>query len=392
MAAFFYKVFKMADFSLHSTPNIIISSYSASFLGKYIEQYGKRCMFIVDPVLRSVGLLDKVTQSLQTKSLDYFIFDDFEQSPTTKTITQALNLARDSHIHSIVAFGGTKTFCVARAVSSLFFEPSDIYSYIDGKEISKPSLPLICLNSTFREPFVFTNKIPLVDSRKLDTQVLTVQENLCKTLIFDSNLCVSLTENQKQTMAFESLCLALESSLCQNANFFTQMLSEKTIELLKTVICEKNSLTITTQKEELLVQAGAMASFSVGTGSLGVASLLALTINNRFNVGHPLVSSILLPSIIEYYGKFKTDQIVHFASIFIDFGEELSKEEKIKAFADFIREQMAKDNLPSRLKELSVPLETLALAVEDATKTEYTNFLPRAITNEELFELLKAAY
>ena len=53
---------------------------------------------------------------------------------------------------------------------------------------------------------------------------------------------------------------------------------------------------------------------------------------------------------------------------------------------------MAKANLPTRLKDLSVSIEQLALAAEDAGKLEYANFLPRSMTSDDFFELIKAAY
>lgn len=382
----------MADFVLKSTPNIVIASYCASRLAQYAGQFGKRFMLILDPVLRAVGLQEKITQSLNSSKIDYFIFDELSEVADTKAVSTALNLARTSHVQGVIAAGGGRTFSVARAVCALFYEPGDFYSYVDGNPCSAKTLPLICLNSTCRDSFVFSDKIPVLDARTNSGKILKVQDGLCKTVMFDPNLFVTLTENQKHTMLFESLCLALESYVSQKSNFFSEMVAEKSAELLGIPLSEEKSLSITTPTEELLVHGGTAASLAAGTSSLGVASLLAMSINARYKVGHALVCSILLPNIIEEYGKFKAERIANFADIFVPQEAEHSTDEKVASFASFIREQIAKFNLPARLKDLSLSIEQLSLAVEDAGKTEIMNSLPRAMTTDELFEFVKNAY
>ena len=61
-------------------------------------------------------------------------------------------------------------------------------------------------------------------------------------------------------------------------------------------------------------------------------------------------------------------------------------------FAEYIRQHIAKMNIPARLKELSVSIEQLSLAAEDAGELEMINTLPRSMTSDDLFELIKQAY
>ena len=136
-----------------------------------------------------------------------------------------------------------------------------------------------------------------------------------------------------------------------------------------------------------------MASLASASSSIGAASLLALAINGRFKISRSLVSAILLPYIIEDCAKFKTEKVENLAKIFrIEPPENAASEVMCQAFADNIRQRMAKANLPTRLKDLSVSVDQLALAAEDCGKLEFINNLPRAMTSDDLFELIKAAY
>ena len=61
-------------------------------------------------------------------------------------------------------------------------------------------------------------------------------------------------------------------------------------------------------------------------------------------------------------------------------------------FAENIRQRLAKANLPVRLKELSLSIEQLALAAEDAGQLDLVNTLQRSMSADDLFELIKQAY
>lgn len=131
-AAFFFKVIFMSDFVLNSLPNLVIASYSSSRLGQYALNYGNRFMLIMDPVLRAVGLAEKITSSLSDRNVDYFVFDSLSETADAKTVNSALELARSSHVQGIICFGGGKAFSVARCTASLFFEADGVYEFLDG--------------------------------------------------------------------------------------------------------------------------------------------------------------------------------------------------------------------------------------------------------------------
>jgi alcohol dehydrogenase len=97
--------------------------------------------------------------------------------------------------------------------------------------------------------------------------------------------------------------------------------------------------------------------------------------------------------VIEDYSEFKTDRVVKVAKTYrVEFSSEATKEEICKAFADEIRQRLAKANLPTRLKDLSISIEQLSLAVEDASRLDYINTLPRSMSSDDLFKLIKMAY
>ena len=183
---------------------------------------------------------------------------------------------------------------------------------------------------------------------------------------------------QKATLYIELIAMAVEAYLSQKANFFSDMFVEKGLEILSYALDGSPSLDITTPEEILFAQAGTMISLATTSSSLGLSSLLALTINSRYKMLRSLVSSILLPYMIEDVAKYKSAKIVKLAKIMKCIPENevesLNDAEICRYFIDAIRERIAKANLPTRLKDLNLTIEQLSLAVEDVNPADYIKF------------------
>ena len=382
----------MSDFIFKITQNIVLGSYTLARLAHYVKNYGSRFVVIMDPVLKEVNLQTKILQPLIEQKIEYFIYDNITDGANTKEIEQALILAQHGHVHGIIAVGGEKTLHMGAAVASLINESHNIYDYIEGSNPTTGAIPLIAVPTTIRAPFIFGTNIPLVDSRSRQVKLLRTQNGICKLVLWDPNLALTLTENQKSSIALETLCIATEAFISQKASFFSDMFSEKSIELMKLGLDGSKSLEVTTPAETLLAQAGCLASIAASTSSIGIATLLALTLNARYKISRALVTSILFPYIIEDAKKYKADRIERIAKAMGVTEEGQTADEAASALADNIRQRLAKANLPTRLKELSLNVDQLALVAEDAGQLDFINTLPRSMTSDELFDLLKLAY
>ena len=215
----------MADFIFKVSPNIILGSYAMTRLGQFASEIGKKFMVIIDPMLREVGVSEKATKSLDDHKIEYFLFEELTEGSATKTIEQALSLARQAHVHGVIGIGGNKVLNVSKAVCGLYHESHDLYEFVDGAVPGVAPLPLICVPTTIRSPYLFSTFTPVVDSRSRSTKIIKSKNSICKLAVFDTNLTVSLTENQIASMALEVLCLATEAYLSPRASFFSDMVA-----------------------------------------------------------------------------------------------------------------------------------------------------------------------
>lgn len=382
----------MADFIFKISPNIILGSYIATRLGQHASDWGDRFMLVVDPILKESGTTAKITQSLDERGVEYFVFDEIPSTASTETLKDALLLARESHVHGVIAVGGGRTLNLAKAVCALYREKGDLYEYIDGKAATTSPLPLICVPTTVRDSFIFTDRTPVSDARSTKIRLLKTQNGLCKLVLWDPNLQINLTEKQSACMSIEVLSFAIEGYLSQKSNFFSDMIIEKSVQLLSYALDGVPSLSITTPQEVLLTQGGCMASLGGASSSFGVANLLANAINSRYQISRSLTTAILLPYIIEDAASYRADKLATLAKLLRACPQETETSDAVTALTEYVRQKIAKVNIPARLKDLSLTIEQLSLAAEDAGELDLMNSLPRSMTTDDLFDLIKRAY
>lgn len=382
----------MGDFAFRITPNIILGSYTLSRLPQQVMEWGTRFMIIADPVLNEFGTIQKITQSFSDRKIEHFVFSEISEGNTSQLAKRALALAKEGHVHGVIALGGTKALNIGRIVAAFFNEIHDFNNFVDGALPTTSPIPCICVPTIFSTPFIFTNEIPIKDSRNNQLKLMKVQNNLCKLVLIDPNLMLTLTQNQKSTIAIEVMSMAIEAYLSQKANFFSDMFVEKGLELLAYALDGSPSLDITTPEEILLAQAGIMISLASASSSLGLSSLLAMTINSRYQINKSLVSSILLSYSLEDAANFKSVQIEKLSHIMRVVPKEVTGPEAVKMFIDNIRQRIAKANLPTRLKDLQLSMEQLSLVAEDAGQIDIITKLPRSMSTDDIFDFIKNAY
>ena len=382
----------MSDFVFRNNPNIVLGPYTISRLGQQVKEWGTRFMVIMDPFLNEAKLADKIMQSLIDRKIESFVFAELTEGTSTKTIERALALAREGHVHGIIAIGGAKALHVGKVVAALYNEVHDFYVFVDGALPTTNPLPCICIPTTYRAPLTFTSQVPVTDARNHQLKFMTVQNSVCKLLIADPNLMLTLTENQKATLAIEIIGMAVEAYLSQKANFFSDMFVEKGLEIMSYALDGSPSLEITTPEEVLLAEAGIMVSMAAASSTLGVDTLLSLSLYSRYHKSKSLVASILLPYALEDYCKYKAARLEKLAHFMRACPEDVTGEDAGKAIVEYVRQKIAMANLPTRLKDLGLTIEQLSLAVEDVNQTDLINSLPRSMTTDDLFDFVKLAY
>ena len=138
--------------------------------------------------------------------------------------------------------------------------------------------------------------------------------------------------------------------------------------------------------------AGLLVALGLSTSKLGIGSALAYAVNARFLAPKSWVSTILLPHVLEFSLNVRGDRIAHIARLL---GEDISDATPVEApqrAIEAVRRLVATLNLPSRLREFDIGLDEMIEVAGTARSFDMMNYLPRVVSTEDIYEMIKAAY
>jgi alcohol dehydrogenase len=138
--------------------------------------------------------------------------------------------------------------------------------------------------------------------------------------------------------------------------------------------------------------AGLLMGLGLSTSRLGIGSALSFAINARFMAPKSWVSTILLPSVMEFAVNVRGDRIAQIAKLLgEDVTDTTSVEAPVRAI-DAVRRIIASLGLPTRLREFDLSLDEMIEVAGAARSFDMMNYLPRVVSTEDIYELIKSAF
>lgn len=382
----------MTDFIFRISPNILLGPHIASRISQPVSEQGKKFMIIGDPAMKDQGYIDKLVENLESKSVESFVFDEIPAAATSEALEQALNLARGAHVDGIISLGGIKASSLGRAIAALYNETNSLFDYLDGLAPKSKPIPYFSVMATCRDPFLFTEYTPVVDARNRQVKLLKIPAGLCKIVFMDPNLFNGLAKNTSLSILLDTISIAIEGYISTKSNFFSDTILEKSIELLMTAIDATINPTAAVSPSLIAAQGGIMACLGAAISSPGMGTALALTINARYKISRSLVSTIMLPYLMEDAIHSRVEKFEKLSYLMKTRMDGMDTSDAAASVVEGIRSRLAQANMPTRLKDLNLTIDQLVPCAEDTGTLEMMNYVPRALSSDDLFDLIKQAY
>jgi len=209
--------------------------------------------------------------------------------------------------------------------------------------------------------------------------------------VLDPGLSESLSGKFAATTAFDGFCSAFEAYCSSKANFFSDALLERAMELYVKIM---DSFADNRPFDALGIstQAGFLTSLGIASSAPGIGTALSFSLNGRFPVAKSWCSTVLLPYVMEFAAKARVERIARVAGLMGEAVEGVGATAAAAIAVDGIRRRMGLLKVPARLKDFGLALDKLVPVAECAKDLEFVAFSPRAVSAEDAYDLLKQAY
>ena len=382
----------MPDVLFHIPTRVIFGLDTANRIGQLVAEYGERAFLVTEAILYEGKVINKVQDILDKKGVQHIVFDEVVPNATSRTVDDGITLARGSHADVVIGLGGISTLSIAKCIAMTAPSESDMDDYLAGVQPQSAPLPYIEMPTTCRNPFMFVDEYLLTDARDRTGRIGRTQKGMTKAVLIDPKLSLTLPAKYTATTVMDTLLGCIEGYLSVRANFLSDTYLMHAIKVLGSVIADGMQNVDDIRMRMNASVAGLLLGLGLTTSRLGIGSALAYAINARFMAPKSWVSTILLPYVMEFAVNVRGDRVSEVARLL---GEDISDVASVEApvrAIDAVRRIISSLGLPTRLREFDLSLDEMIEVAGAARSFDMMNYLPRVVSTEDIYELIKSAF
>jgi alcohol dehydrogenase class IV len=383
----------MADFRFRVPAETYMGTDSLLKLPSLLSSYGAdRVLVVADPLLHESRSVDRVLALLGDRGIQAILFDEVPEGATTSTAEDILRLARGSRANGIVGLGGVRVLSLGRAVAGSAIGSISLDEWIDGTlPVGKP-IPYVSIPTTYRDPFLLTDECALVDARGRRIRVVAAPPGTTRAVVLDPSLSTGLFPKMAASCMLDILLEAIEGFVSARSNFYSDVLLERAVATAARCVDDFQSRPDDPSVRIEALRAAFLTGAGLASSSLGLGTAIVLALNARFQVPKASLSAVVLPYILEWAAKSRLEKVAALAPLLGENVTDLTTEEAAVKSVESVRSRLGLLKIPSRLKDFDLELERLVETAEHARTLDMTNHLPRTVSADDVFDIIKTAY
>ena len=357
----------MLPFVFNTTKSIVFrpgaSAELADVAGKLL---GDKVLFVTDPGLRALGLCDPALESLKAAGKETVVFDQVEADPSRATLEKAC--AAGEGCHAVVGFGGGSSLDVAKIAALLLGSGEDLDEAWGVGQAKGPRLPLVLVPTTAGTGSEVT-PVSIITVGAEEKRGVSSPVILPDVAILDADLTLGLPAPITAATGVDAMVHAIEAYASANANNnpLSRMLAREALRLLganiRTVVTDPSNV----EARGAMLLGSMLAGQAFANSPVAAVHALAYPIGGTFHIPHGLSNALVLPHVLRVNAP---DAYALYAEIAADAFPELERVEgaqaRCAAFIDALADLAVELEMPTRLRDVSIPEDALEKMASDA--------------------------
>ncbi|WP_018213210.1 iron-containing alcohol dehydrogenase [Desulfitobacterium hafniense] len=370
-------------------PTLLEGENSLNKLPELIGRKGiHKVLIVTDQGISSLGLMKGFLQGLAKIGVGYHVYDKTVPNPTLDNIEEALKLYQEHQCEGIVAFGGGSPMDCAKGVGARVANPHKSISQMKGVlKVRRKLPPLFAIPTTAGTGSEATLAAVISDPRAREKYPVNDTALIPHYAVLDPLLTVGLPKNITSTTGLDALTHAVEAYIGRSNTKETKELSRKAVRLIFDNLYTAYSQGENVKARENMLKASYYAGMAFTRAYVGYIHALAHALGGFYGVPHGLANAVILPYVLEYYGKTVHEQLAELADVLEMGSPGDSHEKKATLFIEAIKELSEKMNIPQKIEVILA--EDIPLLMEHAWKESTPLYpVPKLLSKNDLSNIL----
>lgn len=371
-----YRKPKVLD-SLDDITNIIKSSnYNNVFL-------------VTGPNIRKRGITKPLEESLYNEGIKVVVYDKTLNNPTIENVLDASKVYIENNCECIIGFGGGSPIDLSKAVGARLAYPNKDFKKLLGTLKVLRKIPtLFAIPTTAGSGSEVTVASVITDDKTHQKYPMNSFSLIPRYAVLDPKVTYTLPKNFTSTTGMDALTHAVEAYIGNSTTKETKKYSLEAIRLIFDNILDAYNDGYNEEARRNMLHASYYAGLAFTKSYVGYVHAIAHTLGGKYNIAHGLANSIILPYVLDSYGKTIHKKLYEISLYLGLVDDENSYEEGAKAFIDAVRYLNSSMEIPTFVAELKE--EDITLMAKLADKEANPLYpVPVLKNNKELEELYR---
>ncbi len=296
---------------------------------KEIAAYGKRALIVTGKgSSQANGSLDDVTEALEQENVEYQVFFDVEENPSTETIFTAADACRSSDIDMVIGIGGGSPLDAAKAIALALKHPEADLEYLYDAAKDPSALPVIAVPTTCGTGSEVTG-ISVLTRHDLKTKMSMVHKVFPVLALVDGKYIKSAPQSLLINTSMDALAHLYESALNAKVDDYSRMTVAAGLKCwAKTKDVLTGERTRTEEDLSLLMRSSAFAGMSIAQYGTAIPHALSYVLTYDLAFPHGKAVSYFLPGFLSQAPAEESSELLQLSG-FRDLKEFCSFREKI---------------------------------------------------------------
>ncbi|GHV96317.1 hypothetical protein AGMMS50293_26370 [Spirochaetia bacterium] len=265
----------------------------------------KKPLVVTDKGLVNAGIAGRVTDVLDGVGIPYILFSDVEPNPSVNTVNAIQKRYLAEGCDGIIALGGGSAMDAAKGAAARIVRPGKNVNQLGGLLKVLKRIPFfIAIPTTAGTGSETTIAALITDTEAHHKYAIMDLSLIPRYAILDPELTLGLPPAISAATGMDALTHAVEAYLCWT--YYTKESSRFALEAVK-IIFDNLEKVYTDGKNITARQAMLLASYKAGfaftRAGVGNIHAIAHTLGGLYNTPHGLANAIILPKVLEDYGK-----------------------------------------------------------------------------------------
>lgn len=386
----FQKVMKLVSPALPwREPQLLSPEGGVEGLGAMIKGKYRKVFVVTGPNVYKKGLADGLLRGFDENGVAYALFNRVVNNPTIDNIEEAFAIYRNEECDAIVALGGGSPMDLAKVVGARAARPEKKVKQMKGLLKIRKRIPdLYAIPTTAGSGSETTLAAVVSDSQTHEKYAINDVSLIPRYAILDPKMTVGLPPQTTATTGMDALTHAVEAYIGGSNTKLTRTRAEQAVELIFANLEKAYENGSDLEARTNMQKASYFAGVAFTRAYVGYVHALAHALGGFYGTPHGLANAVLLPVVLEYYGKSAAKSLASLADV-VGIGDKGDDEvAKAAKFVSRIKEMNDEMDIPATIE--GIREEDIPLMAERAFKEACPLYpVPEILSKAQLEEIYR---